>query len=418
MSARDVAAMIMSKLEASGHLALLAGGCVRDELLGREPDDYDVATDATPERITALFPRTAEVGAVFGVVLVRHGGFTVEVATFRADGKYSDARRPDAIRFSDPKEDALRRDYTVNALFQSPRKPDSAIFDTAECRATRDGAWVIDFVDGLKDLEAKIIRAVGDANQRLAEDHLRALRAARLAAKLGFEIESETAKAIRDHASELKGVSRERIGDEMRMMLSHPTRARAARLIVDLALLKPVLDVDVCREATTLSTLDDAAPFALALAAWMIDLGIATPDDVRRVRDRLLLSNDERDDVKFYLMGAEAVGRKWGSWSVAMKKRAAAGRHFAGVMALVRAADRQHAEGVAREVEALTRTPSGIAPVALLTGDMLAATGLKPGPMYKLILDAVYDAQLEDRVKSKEEAIAVARSMVSENRIL
>jgi len=367
--------MIMSKLEAGGHLALLAGGCVRDELLGREPDDYDIATDATPERITSLFARTAEVGAVFGVVLVRHGGCTVEVATFRADGKYSDARRPDAIRFSNPKEDALRRDYTVNALFKSPRKPEAEIFSTAVCRSTDDGGWIIDFVDGLRDLDAKIIRAVGDANQRLAEDHLRALRAARLAAKLGFEIEPNTAVAIREHASELKGVSRERIGDEIRMML-------------------------------------------LALAAWMIDLGITAPEDLRRVRDRLLLSNDERDDVKFFLIGAEAVGRKWGTWSVAMKKRAAAGRHFAGVLALVGAADRQHAERVAHEVEQLKQTPSGIAPAPLLTGDMLAATGLKPGPMYKLILDAVYDAQLEDRVASAEDAIATARLMIANGRIL
>ena len=408
----------MSKLEAGGHLALLAGGCVRDELLGREPDDYDIATDATPERITSLFARTAEVGAVFGVVLVRHGGCTVEVATFRADGKYSDARRPDAIRFSNPKEDALRRDYTVNALFKSPRKPEAEIFSTAVCRSTDDGGWIIDFVDGLRDLDAKIIRAVGDANQRLAEDHLRALRAARLAAKLGFEIEPNTAVAIREHASELKGVSRERIGDEIRMMLSHPARARAARLIVDLALLKPILDIDAAGETPTLEAMDHHAPFALALEAWMIDLGITAPEDLRRVRDRLLLSNDERDDVKFFLIGAEAVGRKWGTWSVAMKKRAAAGRHFAGVLALVGAADRQHAERVAHEVEQLKQTPSGIAPAPLLTGDMLAATGLKPGPMYKLILDAVYDAQLEDRVASAEDAIATARLMIANGRIL
>src|SRR5690606_2867641 len=181
---------IASTLRSHGHIAYFAGGCVRDALLGHPPTDYDIATDATPDRVQSLFDRTAAVGAHFGVVLVKRRGVTVEVATFRSEGPYSDQRRPDSVTFSDPESDAQRRDFTINALFLDPLAGGHQ----------SDGGQVIDFVGGQRDLQQKVVRAVGDPDQRLAEDHLRALRAVRFAARLGFRLDEPTAEAIRRHA--------------------------------------------------------------------------------------------------------------------------------------------------------------------------------------------------------------------------
>src|SRR5688572_17117161 len=236
--ARAAATEIVARLRGSGHAAYFAGGCVRDELLGLHPTDYDVATDAPPQRIRELFPRTAEVGAAFGVMLVHlyragGGGITVEVATFRAEGPYSDARRPDTVRFSDAPTDAARRDFTINALFLDPlAAPDAPAIE----------GHVVDYVGGVADLRAGVVRAVGDPHQRLAEDHLRALRAVRFTARLGFALDPATADAVRQHAAELRGVSRERIGEEVRRMMGHPSRARAAELLAQLGLDVPVLE--------------------------------------------------------------------------------------------------------------------------------------------------------------------------------
>ena len=229
-SARRAGELIIKTLTEKGHTAYFAGGCVRDALLGRTPKDYDVATDATPDRITTLFPRTAEVGAAFGVVLVKTGKEVTEVATFRSEGSYSDRRRPDSVTFSNPAEDAKRRDYTVNALFLDPLlgadHPHShpVIEQTPGVVIAPHGSHgrVIDFVGGLPDIKQRVLRAVGDPDQRLAEDHLRALRAARLAAKLGFHLDEGTAGAIRRHAADLQGVSRERVGEEIRGWPSTP----------------------------------------------------------------------------------------------------------------------------------------------------------------------------------------------------
>ncbi|MEK6703872.1 MAG: CCA tRNA nucleotidyltransferase, partial [Planctomycetota bacterium] len=227
---RHAAVVVVRALQEAGHVAYFAGGCVRDELLGLTPSDYDVATDATPDRIASLFRRTAAVGASFGVMLVKEGQSVIEVATFRADGTYLDNRRPDSVRFSTPQDDARRRDFTVNALFLDPLDTQSG-----------PGGRVIDHVGGLGDLARRVIRAVGDPDQRLGEDHLRALRAVRLSAKLGFSISPETAEAIARHTGELSGVSRERIGDEVRLMLGHPTRSIAIDLLQGLGLDAAVL---------------------------------------------------------------------------------------------------------------------------------------------------------------------------------
>lgn len=195
----------MDILKSAGFQAFLAGGCVRDAILGRRPHDLDVATDAKPEEVERLFPKTLGVGKAFGVIRVLMDGCDVEVATFRKDGAYKDGRRPETIEFSDAREDAKRRDFTINALFLNP--------DTNE---------VLDFVSGVEDIQAGILRAVGDASARFDEDQLRMLRAVRFAAQLGFEIEDQTLVAIRQHAFRIVNVSGERIRDELEKIFLAP----------------------------------------------------------------------------------------------------------------------------------------------------------------------------------------------------
>lgn len=226
--ARDVRAaaeQIVRRLRAEGHEALFAGGCVRDHLRGVEAHDYDVATDALPERVAALFPgRSDLVGKSFGVVIVREGGHPIEVATFRRDGPYLDGRHPSSVTFTDAEEDARRRDFTVNALFWDPV--------SGEIR---------DYVGGRADLGARLLRAVGDPGKRFEEDRLRLLRAVRFAANLGFEIEAETWRALRERAAEISMVSAERVRDELSRWLTGPDPARGLDLMDGSGLLAALL---------------------------------------------------------------------------------------------------------------------------------------------------------------------------------
>src|SRR4051812_6760839 len=205
---RADAAAVVRRLRGAGHVAYFAGGCVRDLLLGRDPKDYDVATDAPPDRVRGLFRRTQAVGQAFGVILVYEGRSQVEVATFRSDGAYLDGRHPTGVRFTTAEEDAQRRDFTINGLFLDPLK-DAPLDDQ-----------VIDYVGGRADLRAGIVRAIGDPERRFGEDFLRLLRAPRFAARLGFTIEPNTAAAIRRHAAQLSRISPERVGEELRTMLT------------------------------------------------------------------------------------------------------------------------------------------------------------------------------------------------------
>lgn len=407
--ARRAALGVLRTLRDAGHTAYFAGGCVRDELLGQSPVDYDVATDATPQRISGLFPRTAEVGAHFGVVLVHEQGVTVEVATFRADGPYSDRRRPDSVTFSDPKADALRRDFTINALFLDPLDHDP------DGRA--EGGRLIDFVGGAEDLERGVIRAVGDPDQRLAEDHLRALRAVRFAARLGFEIDEPTADAIRRHASELRGVSRERIGDELRRMFADRARHHAAWTLQYLWLDEPVLE-QAHKDAapTSLARLPDQAEYPTCLAAWAMDRGEVVEATqiagvVSTYRTALCLTNDERDRLRDILKGVAVLRHAWPGLSVAEQKRTAASDWFVEALRLVSTRDPEHMARIRQGVDALARTPSGLAPSPLLSGDDLVAEGYRTGPAFGQLLAHLYDAQLEDRVATREEALELAREL-------
>ena len=230
MTEREFAIDVVRRLQDAGYQALWAGGCVRDELLGLVPKDYDVATDARPEQVQQLFRRTVAVGASFGVIEVlgpRQDGeyLAVEVATFRSDVSYSDGRHPDAVVFSSPREDALRRDFTINGMFFDPLKGE-----------------LIDYVGGQADLAARVLRAIGQAEQRFNEDKLRLLRGVRVAARFDFTIEQATASAYsRGIAADLPVVSAERIANELRQILVHPRRVRGMNLMFDLDLLQATL---------------------------------------------------------------------------------------------------------------------------------------------------------------------------------
>ena len=216
---------ICETLRGSGYQALLVGGCVRDLLLGLEPADYDVTTDATPEQVVRLFPESVAVGAQFGVILIPRDGCKVEVATFRSDVGYSDGRHPDRVVYSKtPQEDVERRDFTINGLLMR--------HDTGE---------VVDFVDGQADLEAKVIRAIGEPDRRFAEDKLRMMRAVRFAARFGFEIEAATFRAIRRHVKEIHQVSPERLREELTKFLTEGAARRAFELLDEAWLLQQVL---------------------------------------------------------------------------------------------------------------------------------------------------------------------------------
>lgn len=411
---RDAAEHIVRALAAAGHIAYFAGGCVRDELLGLVPTDYDVATDAVPPRIAELFPRTAQVGASFGVMLVKIGRVVVEVATFRADGTYTDKRRPDTVRFSSPEEDAQRRDFTVNALFLDPLAP-----SLVQSRNQSPAPTIIDHVAGLPDLAARVLRAVGNPDARLNEDHLRALRAARLAAKLGFTIDPATASAIRTHAAHLSGVSRERIGEEFRRMLGHPSRARAAALLRELALEGPVLGLPHLYPHASqptpadfprlhaLAPRDSMALFPMALAAWALDLGLSMADPAAQLRGSLCLSNDDLTWLRAILSHYQTLQHAWDA-PVAHQKRWAASRGFAEALELLRTTNPAAAAAIAARVDHLAQTHGGLAPLPILDGDHLLSLGLKPGPTFKLILDRVYDAQLEGDVRDLAGASALA----------
>jgi poly(A) polymerase len=224
-TAEKKAHRIVAQLQQAGHTAYLAGGCVRDHLLGRQPKDYDIATDAKPEEIQALFSKTLDIGAAFGAVVVVDDGIPFDVTTFRSEAGYTDNRHPEAVTFTDAKADARRRDFTVNGLFYDTRE------DT-----------VIDYVDGRKDLEAHLIRAIGDPAERFNEDYLRMLRAVRFAATLDFSIEDQTATAIRQAAHHITSISAERVRDELvRLLVEAPRSGDALLMLRSCGLLEHIL---------------------------------------------------------------------------------------------------------------------------------------------------------------------------------
>jgi poly(A) polymerase len=413
MTDRQFAIDVVRRLRQSGFEALWAGGCVRDELLGLLPTDYDVATSARPEDVVQTFARTVEVGASFGVVEVigprrPDGSFPkVQVATFRSDGAYVDGRRPESVVFSSAEEDAQRRDFTINGMFLDPL----------------DGK-VIDYVGGQKDLSDRVLRAIGDARARFREDKLRLLRAVRFATRFDFPIEPETAAAIREMTGQITVVSAERIAEELRKMLTHPRRARAMRQLADLGLFRHVLPL-VAAELTgdrwerTLRVLEvvdgpqwpDAAPvsFPLGLAALLHDTGKRFAAQAGR---RLKLSNAEADRAT-WLVEHHASLRDAPTLQPSRLKPMLVHPGIGELLALHRAeavaADRA-TDDVDYCERLLRETPrSELDPPPLLTGDDLIALGWEQGPLFKKVLDAVREAQLDGTIRTREDAVRLAK---------
>lgn len=409
---RRFAVEVLAKLREAGYVAYWAGGCVRDELLGRTPKDYDVATSARPGEIRNLFGhrRTLAIGEAFGVIAVigpKEAGM-VEATTFRRDGNYADGRRPDAVEFTDAEEDARRRDFTMNALF----------FDPLENR-------VIDYVGGVTDIERRLVRAVGDARARFGEDKLRMLRAVRMASRFGFEIDPATAAALRAAAHEITLVSPERIAQEMRAMLGKPGQAEAARLLMHTGLMEAIVpEITPLAEApgvnewdftlAVLGALERSGdePFSISFALGLAAMLHAAHDPTLagRVALRWRLSNNERNDATWFVAHQDrlrdAAGRRWSDVQPILADPRAA-ELLKLIEAEQRAADRPLDDvEFCRAKLALPRRE--LDPPPLATGKDLIDAGLKPGPLYSRLIAELRTAQLDGEIRTRDEAIALA----------
>jgi tRNA nucleotidyltransferase/poly(A) polymerase len=435
MPARDAALELARRLSAAGHEALFAGGCVRDRLLEREPKDFDIATSARPEQVLKLFPGSNEVGAHFGVVIAKHRGQHVEIATFRTDGCYRDGRRPESVTFSTPEEDAQRRDFTVNGLFERPASGE-----------------VIDHVGGVADLRAGVLRAIGDPVARFTEDGLRLLRAVRFSTVLGFEIEPVTLAAIRQCAHLLERISPERIRDEFSKIMTSARRRRGVELMVETGLMEHIvpefLKTIGCEQppewhpegdvythtCIMLEMLDPDATLELCLAVLLHD--IAKPP-CQTFEDRIRFNGHDA-------MGAEMadailrrlrypndliaavvpmVARHMQFMNVqqmrtAKLKRFMASPTFPEEMELHRV-DCASSNGFTDNYEFLQARAEEFAaepliPPALVTGRDLIQLGLKPGPRFREILDTIQTEQLEGRILDREPALAYLKELAAE----
>jgi poly(A) polymerase len=445
----QAALAVARRLRAAGHQAYFAGGCVRDLLLGVAPKDYDVATSARPDEVIGLFAKTFAVGAHFGVVLVCEmvDGVEIatEVATFRNDGAYSDGRRPDEVRFStDPREDVLRRDFTINGMLLDPEKYE----------VTGDaGAATLDFVGGRGDLAAGIVRAIGDPNLRFGEDKLRMLRAVRFASRLRFAIDPVTAAAIRLRASEIELVSAERVRDELTRILTEGSAARGFELLHETGLLAQVLpEVERLRGVAQppqfhpegdvwvhtmllLEKLPSGSSATLAWGALLHDIGKpatyqppnpAMPGDrirfnghvevgvriAQAILARLRFSNEDTDQIVVLVKNHMRFG-DIRQMKASTLKRFLRLPKFEEHLELHRL-DASSAHGDLRLYEFAreqyeAEPAEEHRPAPLLTGRELIAAGYKPSPQFKEMLTLAEDAQLEGEVTTAEEALALVR---------
>ena len=424
---------VVSRLRDAGFIALYAGGSVRDMLLGHEAQDYDIATDARPEQVQKLFPKTYAVGAHFGVVVVHQGGHDFQVATFRNDHQYIDGRRPEGVTFSTPQMDAERRDFTINGLFYDPVKGE-----------------VIDHVEGQRDLKARVVRAIGDPVARFREDRLRLLRAVRFTAVLGFAIEPATWAAVKEHATEIHDVSAERIREELAKIFVHRNRVHGFDLLVESGLMREVLpeimalqgceqppqfhpegDVFVHTRAM-LGLLPEQVSVPLVFGVLFHDIGkpgTYAVDETGRIRfnghdklgaemteqvmQRLRFSRAEIDATVSAVLN-HMVFKDVQEMRVAKLKRFMARPGFEDEMELHRV-DCVSSHGMVDNYEFVKCKREEFAaepliPPPLVTGQDLKALGMRPGPEFKEILDAVATRQLEGILRSREEALDWVRS--------
>ncbi len=429
----ESARSIVQRLQSAGFTALYAGGCVRDRLMGTEPHDYDIATDAHPEQVQKLFPRTVAVGAHFGVIVVLQDGFEFQVATFRNDGQYLDGRHPESVSFSTAEQDAQRRDFTINGLFYDP------ITDR-----------LIDYVGGQQDLAAKLLRAIGNPYDRFREDRLRMLRAVRFATTLGFDLDGPTWRAVCENAPHIHEVSAERIREELVKIFLSPRRVRGFDLLDESGLLREILpeiealkgceqppqfhpegDVFVhTRLMLKLLPADVSTP--LVFSVLFHDIGkpatFAVDPDGRirfsghdklgaemteQVMTRLRFSRAEID-ATVEAVANHMVFKDVQQMRVAKLKRFLARPSIDDELELHRV-DCTSSHGLLDNYEFLNVKRAEFAsepliPPPLITGRDLIALGLPPSPRFTEILEAVQSRQLEGTLTTREDALAWVKS--------
>ena len=454
---KETAIGIVKRLKEKGFSALFAGGCVRDMLMGIVPEDYDIATDAQPDDIINIFKRTVPIGLHFGVVLVMENDLDFEVATFRSDGTYSDGRHPDTVTFCDARGDALRRDFTINGMFYDPIEDKH-----------------FDYVGGEDDLKAGLIRAIGNPFERFDEDRLRMIRAVRFACRFDFKIEDQTAEAIKKFHDKILTVSRERIRDELRKTLTGPNPDMSIKMLDDLNLLHEILPEVTAMKGVeqpenfhpegdvythTLLTLTKLADgrketdareehppasngldkknlygsWELAMAVLLHDIGkpvtFEIADRIRfnnhdsigakmagKICERLRMSNAEKERIT-WLVKMHLYLRHAQEMRVSKLKRLFAHEGYPELAELYKIDslastanldDYNFCQKMFEELKI-----EEIKPEPLITGNDLIALGLKPGPIFSKILDAIKDEQLEQKITTKEEALKKAKEFVS-----
>jgi poly(A) polymerase len=416
---REFALDVVRQLRSAGFQSLWAGGCVRDQLLGKEPKDYDVATNALPKDVIRIFgeQRTVPVGAAFGVVMIpgptrRHG--QVEVATFRSDGEYLDGRRPESVQFCSSEEDAKRRDFTINGMFFDPI-----------------AGVVLDYVGGQEDLQRRVIRAIGDPHARFGEDHLRMLRAVRFAATFSFTLEIQTLTAIQQLCSRVVGVSVERIMQELRRMLAHPSRAAALELLKQSQLLPVVLPeltayfkhpprfAESCRAFQELESVHFEPAFALLLRPLH---GLAQSESRQRLQPihticrRLKMANEEIDCISWILESLPIL-QHLVTRPLHVLKPLLADPRVALLLSASAAADTaagRPADDASFAWHYLSHTsPEQINPPPFINGYDLHQLGVPAGPEIRRILRTVRNAQLDEQLPNRTMALELASQLIS-----
>ena len=401
---------VAMQLRSVGFDALFAGGCVRDRLLDRIPKDYDIATSAKPNEVEETFRKrdtyTVPVGAAFGVICVvdPKTKMQVEVATFRSDGAYLDGRRPVNVTFSTPQEDAQRRDFTINGLFLDP--------ETEE---------VIDYVDGQKDLEAGIVRAIGDPEARFTEDKLRLLRAVRFTATLGFKLEEKTRSAIGQMPEALRMVSAERITGELEKMLLDANRAQGLQLLHEVGLLPmlfpesmPLPGRDALAEVLAIESHLSAPSFPLALAPLLA--AVTDPHGARDLAKQWRLSSRQAGRISWLVENYRTLhAAQTQRWPRLQRVLIHEGRdELVSLLAAQAACKQADGADLAFCRERVAWPTEKLNPPPLLTGDSLIEAGLSPGKKFAKLLEEVRNAQLEGRVTTPEEAMHYAKRMADE----
>ncbi len=427
---------ILSTLRGSGHRALLAGGCVRDHLMGRPPGDWDIVTDAGPDEVSGLFERTVPIGARFGVVQVHLEGGVYEVAQFRREDAYIDGRRPSAVHPAGEEEDALRRDFTINGMFFDPIEKE-----------------IIDFVGGREDIERRRLRTIGDPAERFGEDHLRMLRAVRFAARFEYEIDPATFEAARRFSPLIRKTSAERVRDELTMMLTGGHADRALELLMETGLLKEVLpeaaamagvpqppefhpEGDVWTHTKMVLAQLEAPGAPLAWATLLHDAGkpetISETDRIRfnghaaagariaeEIGERLKMPSEQSGRIRD-LVGNHMRFLEVRNMRPAKLKRFLREPFFPELLELHRI-DCLACHGNLKSYDFCREKLAELAeedlrPARVLDGNALAAMGFSPGPVFQEILSAIEDEQLEDRVRTREEAEAFVAEKFGDRR--